>query len=81
MARTITRTATVPFPASRPTCTHKRVDLFNSMATGTEITSMSKPDSKLHTGIVQAIEREDGSGYRFLVRLHNSTKIHYVVVL
>lgn len=77
------RTATVapvakPLP---PVCTHKRLDLFNSMANGTEITIMSRPDGKFHTGIVTSLTREDGSGYKFLVRLHNSPTVHYVSVM
>lgn len=67
-------------PAALP-ATFKRVDLFNSMCNGTEITVMSKPDGKFHTGIVQKIEREDGSGYRFLIRLHNSQETLYVSMM
>lgn len=75
------RSVTVAPVKPLPPCTHKRVDLFNSMANGTEITIMSKPDGKFHTGIVQSITREDGSGYSFLVRLHNSPLIHYIRVI
>lgn len=71
------RTATVA-PVNAPPVTHKRVDLFNSMCNGTEITIMSRPDGKYHTGIVQSIARVDGSGYSFLVRLHNSPVVHYI---
>lgn len=79
------RTATVA-PAVRvvktpPICTHKRDDLFASMKFGKEITIMSRPDGRFHTGIVQSITREDGSGYKFLIRLHNSPTVHYVVVM
>jgi hypothetical protein len=58
--------------------THKRADMVNSMMTGTEITLMSKPDGKLHTGIVQSIEREDGSGHSFIVKMHNGTEKFWV---
>lgn len=79
------RTATVAAPAVKPAlppvCTHKRDDLFASMAYGKEITIMSRPDGRFHTGIVQSIAREDGSGFKFLVRLHNSNAVHYVVVM
>lgn len=84
---TIRRTAVVAAPTPtrirvlHPTCTHRRIDLFNSMANGNEITIMSKPDGKFHTGTVTSIAREDGSGYKFLVRLHNSPVVHFVVVL
>jgi hypothetical protein len=74
------RTATVA-PVAPVNVSHKRVDLFNSMCNGTEITIMSRPDGKYHTGIVTSIAREDGSGYKFLVRLHNSPTIHYVVMM
>lgn len=78
----INKTATVAAPKPLPpVCTHKRDDLFASMAYGKEITIMSRPDGRFHTGIVQSIAREDGSGFKFLVRLHNSNAVHYVVVM
>jgi hypothetical protein len=37
-------------------------------------------DGKLHYGIIQAIEREDGSGRSFNVRLHDGTFIRTIYV-
>jgi hypothetical protein len=80
--RTTTVAPTIPIVKPLPpVCTHKRVDLFKSMMNGEEITIMSLPEGKFHTGIVQSITREDNSGYKFLVRLHNSSTIYYVVVM
>jgi hypothetical protein len=82
VSATIRRVAVAPVkPLPVPPVTHKRIDLFNSMANGTEVTIMSRPDGKYHTGIVQQITREDGSGYSFLVRLHNSPTVHYLRVM
>ena len=56
-----------------------RLQLFISMCHGTEITIKSIVDGLNYTGIVQKIEREDGSGKRFMVTLHNNPKVaHYV---
>lgn len=79
----ILRTATVApvNPPKQPQASHKRVDLFNSMCSGTPITVMSRPDGRLYTGIVNSITREDGSGHKFLIRLHNSPNILYVVMM
>jgi hypothetical protein len=70
-----------PINPTPPPCTHKRVDLFNSMCEGKEITIMARPDGTYHTGIVNSITREDGSGYSFLVRLHTSPKLIHVRVM
>jgi hypothetical protein len=49
-----------------------RLTLFMLLATG-EAALWRRPDGSCFNGHVEAIEREDGSGYLFNVRLTNET--------